>query len=310
MKNSLGIWLGLGLLACGCASSGPRLKDMAAPVPFQKPGKSPQAAKAALLYDHFRVFVNSEGVQAGHHYFEIDALPAYVDASGWPDLKEKMAKPVADFDHYSHVEGFKEMLKWLPGGSFILNSMDDYDSQRRQMAINGVGEVATEFNGRLAALLGLGISDAGFRKPPPKPLAELQVQLGDNASLADWVDDYQLWKFNDGWLLGRKRLDQADLPDALERIGAPEAGAFRHTLWWSKQAYRTVCLGAIAAAVGAGLMAGDKGGNPTGQAFLYAGLGVLSVGICFEVGSQAFLASNQAAYNNSLAGHLQQRALQ
>ena len=263
------------------------------------------------LYEHFRVVTNDVGVQVGRRHFEVDRLPDYLEASGTPKLAMKLDQMVGTANSFAKAERIKMSLAGLPGGDLVQNSADR-DRISKEAAIANYALVAADYNARLAYALGLSLSPAetSGKKSRPQPFAQAQFQAGDNASLADWVADYQLWFIASQWQIGYQKVSQADVAGELRRLGAPESDSFATGQTWSQVAGWTQGLGVIATAVGAACLFFGSGNPDLPVDIIAGGLGVWAVGCGIGFGANGAMASAQTAYNDSLAGRLQQRAPQ
>ncbi|HTB34408.1 MAG TPA: hypothetical protein VK842_06065 [bacterium] len=296
------------LLAAGCATD-PMLRLRGASLPLPPPAaevlvRQGKRADAWIGgYANYKAVVNTLGMQVGERHFDKARFPDYLAQAGFPKLADEAGMALQrQALQDSLIEDNDQGVGGGAGGNFgsaggdlaglaaevvlyvAMEAAIDHHNQalekqisdlaRRSRPFNGV---ADDYNSQVALRFGLNPSVVETFPYRPMPSAVGgPAQIGPNAALEDWVQDYDLSETPAHWFLGDDRAKVAQVEAALAPAG--EEGDFH----WSRR--MPWIAGAVGVAATACLLNGliTYQTPPQSNTSLGIGAGLLCAGLGLE----------------------------
>jgi hypothetical protein len=229
---------------CSGAPLNRQLIQAKMPAPLKAPYGPQNASTTSQLYDDYRGYVNDIGVQIGRRHFDALRLPTYFESLGLHGLATRAEranwKALADRkeQHLENTGGgtfagvstgnlagdfAADLVLALASGADILHQQEAIDAVRLKAhgSTEALADVVRSYNQTLASWLAIQVG--GRETSPTKRIpGELpaSVEIGENASIGDWLEDYQLLPQRSSWWFGYQKCD----PRAILNTFDPEAG--------------------------------------------------------------------------------------
>jgi hypothetical protein len=259
-------WMGAGLglacltLAAGCATD-PMQRLRSASLPTSPPpaeawvGQGRTGDRSLGGYANYKAVMNSLGMQVGQHHFDKWRFPDYLAQAGFPkladearmalqrqELQNSLVEDQGPFGIGSGGGGDAALIGLgieIVAAAVMETAIHDHNMALEEK-ISALARQARPFNGvaddyNRQVALRFGLNPTLVDTFPYRAMALAvsgPAEIGANASLDDWADDYALTESPAHWFLGDDRAKVSQVEAVLAPAGAESPFHWSRRLPW------------------------------------------------------------------------------